>query len=694
MVSKEVVATRSSPRLKNKVRQTFDSHKNSLDDNNKGDYSPVQDETSTPSSSTASNIAYVPQSLLAEEKPDRELAVHPALIRKTTNRRGGGRVAGPLSKQCCRVNLKLRNSDNKEKQSDSDSHKELEHKMKDFDNHAGISVHTPSTAAAAAAAAAKALFDHSHSARGRYDLGTSRSFLEERQNVFRARGDDYHSRITTKTRSDGAIRKPGMPFGNSTIRVMGSPTPTHISTRPYGHGINMQRSLVTDNRYKSPSKSQAVFRKPHPCADASRQFDSVDALPHQLLVSLKSGSRSFELKSPGGNYAAPHRNHGPSDDTTNRSSQSNVPQSPEAPPDIHHSHHQVARTELFSFHPRTPKTPKTPNIDFARSENLHGTPSFSLFNQSFDSLVDASYLRSPNDQPLAVNFSLMDASPQKKSFMASPGSNFQGFSFSPTKQHTEDLEDFVEGSPGISLDNCMVDAMDDAPLLPRTRKASDDALGSSDVVVLESSKLVRDVPTPTVSNQSPRIKSKDVPLKKRHNLVPLEHRSDNVVQNPSSDRFDTDKRVMEGPSVVRLGANIQEHYHPVNKSSHHEHIKRTSVPPQQAYGQAILPPPHIYRSGFHPNFYQNKGKDTTLAGLNLDQIHERFASHQEAFRKCCYLLPGFQSILGESKIGQGAEESKSVSNEVVKAVSPDRNDGDKVSFKSAIGQTFSRRSVS
>lgn len=689
MMGKEIVATRSSPRLKNKVRQiNVSSHKN-LPDKDTVDASIIREEASSPSSSTAAYNVYLPQSLLAEEKPDRELAVHPALLRTTThNNRRGGRATGSVSKQSYRVDLKPRESEDQRELSDADSYKELEKKMKDFDNHATISVHTPSTAAAAAAAAAKALCDHT--TRGRYDLGLPRSYFEERQNVFRAREDDSHSRITTKTRSDGAIRKAGMSFGNSTVRVMGSPTPTHISTRPYGSSTNEQRPVVTDHRYKSPSKSQSVFRNPQPCADGTRQLQSADVSPQQLLMSLKSGSRSFELKSPVRNYAGVHRNHDQSDDG-NRSSQSHVPLSPDASPDLHGPHHQSSRTEYF-FHPRTPKTPKTPNIDFARNDNFHGTPSFSLFNQSFDSLVDASYLRSPNDQPLAVNFSLMDATPQKKSFMASPGTNFHGFSFSPTKQHTDELEDFVEGSPGITLDNCMVDAMDDAPLLPRTTKTSPNAFCGSDVMILESSKLVRDVPTPTASNQSPRVKSpKDVPLKKRHNMVSLDHRSDNFVQKtPSSGPFESDKRVMEGRSVVRPGTSIQEHFRPADRPSHPEHDQHTSVPPQQAYGQTILPPPHIYRSGFHPNFYQSKRKTTTLVGLTLDQIHERFASHKKAFSKCCYLLPGFQAMVEESKVGRCSEEIRSMSNDVVKTVSPDRNDSNKVCFMS-VGQLINTR---
>jgi len=681
-MGKEIVATRSSPRLKNKVgRQSYNSHHHkSSSEKNIVHTSLVQDETSSLSATAPRNV-YLPQSLLFTEEetnnnqePDLA-AQHPANLLRTTNNRRGGRLVTTLSNQSQRVGeLKQRESEDKGQESNAD-------KMKDFDIHANISVHTPSTAAAAAAAAAKALCDPT--TRARYDLGlSSRNYFEERQNVFRTRGDDCQSRITTKTRSDGVIRKPGIPFGNSTVRVMGSPTPTHISTRHYGPGANVQRPVVTENRCKSPSKSQSVFRKPEPGADGARQ-SSAEESPQQLLMSLKSGSRSFELKSPGGNYSAVHRNHVQSDDDAKRSIiQPNAPLSPEAPPDIHHSHNQTSRADFF-FHPRTPKTPKTPNIDFARSDNFHGTPSFSLFNQSFDSLVEASYLRSPNDQPLTVNFSLMDASPQKKSFMASPGSNFHGFSFSPTKHHTDALEDFVEGSPGITLDNCIVDAMDDAPLLPRTRKTSTDAFGS-DVMILESSKSTRDVPTPTSSNQSPRTKSKDVPLKKRHNIFPLDRRSESFVQKAPSGPFDTSKRALEGPSLVRSCVNIQDRVHPVDRPiSHPEHTPRTTVHSQQAYGQAILPPPHIYRSGPHPNFYQTNRQATTLVGLNLDQIQGRFASHKGAFSKCTYLLPGFQAIVGESKTKEFCSEEV-VSSDVVKTVSPDRNDGNKVGFMRAV----------
>jgi hypothetical protein len=108
-----------------------------------------------------------------------------------------------------------------------------------------------------------------------------------------------------------------------------------------------------------------------------------------------------------------------------------------------------------------------------------------------------------------------------------------------------------------------------------------------------------------------------------------------------------------------------------------EQMQQTSLPNHNDRA-TIPPPPHIYRSGLHSNFYQPKKKATTLLDLDLDEIHDRFYCHRGAFHKCSYLLPGFKSVIGDSKMETRVEESKTASSEVVKAVSPDR-DGHKVS---------------
>lgn len=268
--------------------------------------------------------------------------------------------------------------------------------------------------------------------------------------------------------------------------------------------------------------------------------------------------------------------------------------------------------------------------------------------------------------------------------MASPGSNFQGFSFTPTKQHTDVLEDFEGGSPGITLDNCMVDTIDDTPLFPRARKTATDALGGSDVVILEPNKIVRDIPTPTASNQSPRVDSNDIPLKKRNTAVSLEHGSNLFLKRSPNNFSDSDKQGIRGHTMESSGADPQEHCHPAKRLSRPEQTSRPPMPSEPMYGQAIPPPPHIYRSGVHPNCYQSKTKSTTLVGLTLDQIYERFSCHRKAFRKCCYLLPGFKAILGNSNHLLPDESKTSSSSDVVKAVSPERTDYTKTNAEDTV----------
>lgn len=549
---------------------------------------------------------------------------------------------------------------------------------------------TPSSAAAAAAAAAKALCDNPN--RKRYGVDPYRGIhVDDRQNVFRARRDDGMGRITTRSTKNG-IRKPNTSFGNSTLRVMGSHTPTHIPRHHDGCGSyerprHEPRPSHFPPRGNTPS---SVFRERLSNGpDPARNFDEMGSSPSELLLSLKSGSKSFDLDSPGaiqnGTTSSAFKTR---DDGKIGKKHGNSPLSPEAPPRIQHSHHEAIKSDAFFFNPRTPKTPKTPNANFIKNtEGLHGTPSFSLFDKSFDSFGDSGYLRSPNvgsaalmEQALPSAFSLApsyDDSPRKRT-LSSPNPNFR-FSFSPHKPKSQDLDAFPGDSPAISLDNVIVDAMD-APLMPRAPKSpATNSLLNPNVMVLEPSKTVRNtIPAPMISHESPQQRSSTVPLKKRFSPAPAYY-GHRMAAHFRSPHADTDRRIRGAPPVLRqIKTETPSKVHPAMRhqshppSDHSIPIRPVSVHSHVSHGQG-RPSPY-YVGGRPAGVYIPEKKDTSLANFDADKMNKRLANHRHAFQRCSHLLPGFKkalSELSESDIVPIKVESTAVS------VSPERVDGEK-----------------
>jgi hypothetical protein len=619
-------------------------------------------------------------------------------VRTTTSRRGGR--LGPGSHHSPRAAaLKHSQSQRKKPYSGSGSGSGQKREMPPS------VTNTPSSAAAAAAAAAKALCDNSN--RNRYGAEPYRNYhSEDRQNVFRMRRDDGSGvglgRITTTTRpAKHGIRKPKTSFAKSTMRVMGSHTPTHIPRHHDGRGGYERPRHEPRPIHFSPSGNNplSVFRdRPMegPSSEPPKNFEETGCTSQQMLLSMKSGSKSFDLDSPRRqlNPTAPKSRENTKEW---RRHDGQSPLSPEAPPQIQHSHHEAIKSDALFFNPRTPKTPKTPNGNFKNTDGLQGTPSFSLFDKSFDSFGDSGYLRSPNvdsatliDQSLPAAFSLAhsyDESPRKKS-LTSPNPHF--FSFSPHKQKSQDLDEFPGGSPTMSLDNVILDSQD-APLMPSAsapKSPAVDPLLSSNVMVLEPSKTVRDIPAPTpISHQSPVKRSKVVPIKKRPTPTPAHYR--HPVGHPfRSPHADADRRPRGvPPSIPRQiksdspkGQSV--HRNPSYIPSHHS-IRPTAPHSMGSYGGGHPSP--FYRGSRSPNVYVPEKKDTSLAHIDAHQLNSRLSSHRHAFQRCSYLLPGFKKALTDVSDSSGTvtkpEDSSppSVSPERVES-GKEQVENEKVSF--------------
>jgi len=709
MSGRERVATRSSARLTNKSKDN--NHYNKEEQFEQEEYTAFVSASTTLISTTSNSTSTSTSVQVSErtlEKPDSATRIsrpqsslsnistastasvgNTTTVRTTTSRRGG-RLGRSVVK---------RNQSQPAPETNSFEDKTTKKEMVESGP-----VIAPSTAAAAAAAAAKALCDNPN--RSMYSNGDLfRGYHDDRQNVFR-RQPIQNTDVRITTRSKNGIQKPKAPFG-STVRVMGSPTATHIPRLVHGAGsggtgtgtYERQRSDLTGS-FHSPAKSNtpaSVFRdrRPSPGPEAARPFDDIEASPQELLLSLKSGSRSFDMQSP--RMQSPRATQASSSFSRNRDEtqdgqypQATGPLSPEAPPRIQHSHHQAMKADSFFFDPRTPKTPKTPmtpNVNFNRNSEglgLHGTPSFSLFNQSFDSFGDAGYLRSPNvgapmiDPGLHRSFSLAasvdgeEASPRKKSLMASPGS----LSFLKQKH-----DDFADDSPGgISLDNVINDAIN-APLMPRTPSQNEtDTLIGNNVMILESSNTVRRIPTPTFSNKSPMNPN---PMRKarrgpaiQQSPVRLEHRPAHPYRAAlhNGPLVGPDPRMMRGapPPLRQIQSPPRVHpvvRHPMSCPPVHSAPRSAPVPSHPSYRRNL--PPQIYRGGRPNATYRPEKKDTSLVGLDAAKIHQRLVTHKQAFERCSYMLPGFKAQVENSTC---AEPAAVKSESTAVTISPDRAD--------------------
>uniref|UniRef100_A0A7S3PZU6 Uncharacterized protein n=1 Tax=Chaetoceros debilis TaxID=122233 RepID=A0A7S3PZU6_9STRA len=588
------------------------------------------------------------------------------------------------------------------------------------------SMTTPSTAAANAAAAAMGYYNnhaedeafraachHARDARNcgevydpnkratekhrlrEYDDGNREKTSNLQQNVFRRQRKESvpvpamssnsvtieEKQMTTSIKN--GIRRPNSPFG-STVRVMGSATAFHISrskncsekfSYPMRTNIFKRPSNIQSSNAQSQTPS-SVFQEQTMQPSANDNIEEPSA--RDLLLSLKSGSKSFELKSPSCSPASSLKSShverqnfevsiAPVDDNGKRAT---VPLSPEAPPRIQHAHHQRSKSESLFFDPKTPKTPL--RMDFPKSgQNLVGTPSFSLFDQtSFDSFGDADhYLRSPHgaDPSLHGTFSLNasgdESSPRKSSLVSSPG-HISRLSFSPGLRNPKsDIRDvIVDSSPPIVLDNVVInkviDEVSNVPLLPKADSPPRRHLVNKNTMILKPSNKVRNkIPTPEYSKQQGSLKN--------ISRVELEHERQDISTSQSRGfapafRHPIHRRAPTTTSMRRAYPAGQNNHSPVYHNNveppQGRRINRQgpmcgsrSGPGPSKDTRNTMPPNVFSSSPPTPKASKYEKKPTSLVDVDAHTICARLLDHKNAFMKCQFLLPGFRDALASAE---------------------------------------------
>eukprot|EP00980_Cylindrotheca_fusiformis_P004728 scaffold1004_cov105-Cylindrotheca_fusiformis.AAC.11 len=161
----------------------------------------------------------------------------------------------------------------------------------------------------------------------------------------------------------------GMSLVKRTTRVIGTATPIHVPR-------------ASEQAAPSRGSAASVFRG-RPGADLGPpRGNSEESGPQKILMALQTPSTSFEEK-----QTAPKQG---STRTPNENDTSGDGLSPQDPPQIQHSHHQNTTDSNLFFEPtRSPRSPKSQASGPPQPTNsLDMAPSFSLFNQSFDSIGD------------------------------------------------------------------------------------------------------------------------------------------------------------------------------------------------------------------------------------------------------------------------------------------------------------------
>jgi len=448
--------------------------------------------------------------------------------------------------------------------------------------------------------------------------------------------DEYEGqgRPVISTRSMNKILKPAVGSGGTT-RVMGSATPMHFpmpSTRLSPKVSPRVSPKVSPRVSPKVSPNDQAYNsstpKTDPLSEIFRTASVSDELhsPQNLLLGL---SKSFDLKSPGPSPKA-------------------APLSPQEPPQIQLAHQQLS----FVFDPQ--KTPKPPNTPTPRTPQKNGgfeaTPSFSLFNEHFDSFDDAdNYLRTPipnNSSALLLDsalrsptFCVGDETPNTRKAMNSP--YIGGFAFSPK----------FRKSP--MSDRCTIDvnSTKSAPLMPR--QVEERQIKTSNQKTSE--KLFNEkVQLPPLKKRMPvpSFNSKPIPIP---TSVKVEEKIDNKKSYPVKD----EKKVLA--SVTYVKPYVKPYLKPV-KSQVIEKVPfkestyyRPTMPPQNHQDQRRRPPSHPY--GIH-NRHNPKH---SLSGMKAPHFYHKLSCHKEAFGHLTFLLPGLKAIMKSQTSKDSAVRSQPLS---------------------------------
>jgi hypothetical protein len=430
------------------------------------------------------------------------------------------------------------------------------------------------------------------------------------QSVFRRQAQPIQSNFRITTKSQIGIKKPKT-TESSTVRVMGSHTATHIRYRP-----------------PEPTHHNNVFRE-------NTFSDGMDG--EHLLLSLKSGSRSFDMLS--GKYD----DNQSGEDSPNKGfkgESDDVCLSPEEPPQIQHAHYQTNKADSFLFDQKALKTPRSSK----GHRGLEDAPSFTLFNHSFDSFCDDPYLRSPPtgagtfiDSAIRPALSFMqgeDSSPRKSPFVSNSMSHS-----SPLKQKTP----HHESDEDRSLDEAIVKSMND-PLLYK----------SENTMVLPVSKTIREIPitleTPNrEAKRHPRIHSSERPRKEDSERIPLPYGAPYPDDNVGAHRLL--QAPPQGYPVMNPHVGSAGHHFPMDSPApgypfpHHfegihtpsRFIHPVSHDPSVYQGRTRVPTSYMHQS--QRSMYRPQRRPTSLIGLEPSTIYDRLSCHRECFAQFEFLLP-------------------------------------------------------
>ena len=458
----------------------------------------------------------------------------------------------------------------------------------------------------------------------------------DRQNVFRrvpphlGLKNDQTQRISTLTKRK--VGKP-VPTNGATTHVMGSLTPMNGASKPMQYYDYMTKD---DEGVISPrNDSSSIFR-----------YDELSAppgSPQRMLLDMKSGSKSFELRSP-----LPS----PSSSTF----KPGFPLSPQEPPQIQHAHQQINTNSLFFDLQKTPRTPKTPKSP-SQSNTIFGTPSFNLFNQDFDSFDENENLSLPTPNQnsrlsllesdirsptLSLVRSVYDGSPRKASLMNSPYLEGIDHPFSPRMSKTDQPNEKAVNER----------SMDGAPPMPH-------------VIVTEKSEQENKRPDPLEFKGETHH-----PLKKR--ILEQEKKSPILGFTPR----------MNPMTDVRNNVILEKKHFPPQRRKPLKHpSERGPIYSHQIPRYRPMPPPSVnslaqhlyYPKHLPPNMPKNMPKmrvaaAPSLSGMKANQFYRILASHKEAFERFSFLLPGLKAMVNGLSHTCGNDKIKLDNKSVSKAI--------------------------
>lgn len=530
------------------------------------------------------------------------------------------------------------------------------------------------------------------------------------------------SRVINRiTRSNDEFKKHVIGRGG-TSQIMGSAAPIHMPRR--GFDLNDDNSVHEggdeEHNRKEMHGPSSVFRERSGVSKEAAEESS----PQRILMSLRTDTRSFDLKSP------VVKSKVSLVDSSRKKEQdeslSLAPLSPEAPPQIQNSR----RANTSNFEPQ--KTPRTP-LGIKSPLQSFKSPTFTLFGRSFDSLTD---------QLLPANSSLLPLMPMDEE--SSPKKvqiDFDGASvpFSPhvrSKSKIGASSSFLNSPGGISLGNAF-----DVPLTPHTPQTKEmlsiKSVGDGDDAVFHQKDSIPDSQIEGFLKKSSSNGDKGRKLPKA--------RSHTKSDSDSSVLFDTQNSFARHPSYVPSGSQInatekpQKIYIPPKKSKsvtidiksnqrrspqnvfrekppisgvkYHRDVKhKIDSSPTNPNGRNVSTgahqsetssrnryPERVRRASPYSMHRDYRRKDRpqqtrkhdifsersrpSLSGMDASVFYKRLLSHKYAFENYTFLLPSLKSALypeinikGEvsSETKEGATPERTVDTSIkAKGCTPD-----------------------